>query len=173
VEDIKSELEKVLQLPIINDTVARFLKVTDMGKREQLISISKDAKKKELRRQLDVRGEIINTINSGKNEPEDVSTLYNKLVEEGKYTGTYSQFANSFSRYAARRYGKPEIDAIVYASSNAEKSALLKEYRKTMSEKEYKELINSLVADKLVSPGLALGGEPEPKEIIKVLEKKL
>lgn len=154
VEKIQSEMEGLMKYPPGN-ILGRFLKVSNQGEREDLREITKDVRKKEAGRQLDVRDRIIESIDDaqGKPSPGDMVRLYRKLLKEKliPYDRTISQFRAMYNRYASRTEDSPKIDAVINAYSNKEKAALVKHYRETMSKKDFNRIKRQLVAEGYLS----------------------
>jgi len=102
VEDIKTELEKVIGLPVASNVIGRFIRVSNTGKRQELRSVSSGIRQKEANRQLELKEKILEHVNAGKTSAKDVYYLFRSLKKDGLLSAktTDSQFRRMFQRYA-------------------------------------------------------------------------
>lgn len=164
VEGIKSEIEKALSpiehTPILNDVVMRFIKVSDYGKKESAKRITDRAKRIQINRSFDVTEYIIEAINIDKTSPADQVDLFTQLVKEGlAKPAQFRAFRKKFQQYETQRYGSVEKRSLIYGT-NAEKLALLKEYKRTMEKSEYETMVQELVGSGHLSRKFLLENAP-------------
>lgn len=160
VDKVKTESEKVLGLPILSNIIGRFIKISDIGQRQELKDVAQEARRSALNRQLDVKDRIIESINekNGKPSVADVRRLYIDLIKEKAIEpGTsFMEFRNRYNRYASKAKNSPKIDAIVNAATDDEKAALLKHYKATMSKEDYDDLVRQLMIEGHLKKGALL-----------------
>ncbi len=101
-------------------------------------------KHKEDEDELELRDVIVETINEildKGQEPSytDIMVTYMQVKNVGLTDLTYGEFEAMFKRYAAEDESA-YIELVAYAGSNAQKRALLRHYKETMSEKQYQSI---------------------------------
>jgi len=159
IETIKTRLEKVLDAPIASNIVGRFVKVSRSGEKQALKDVAEEARQKELRRQLEVKDRIVELINQyseqGKRVPAgEAVKLYHRMVRDGLIRPDrmrLSQFRRLFNKYQVRVNDIPYIEAMAEATTTAEKVALLREYQKRLTRKEYMDILRILYMQGFIS----------------------
>ena len=147
----RSVVEEVLRAFPFN-VLGTFLKFSDAGIADRLRGVSQDVREKKAEGALDVQDRINRSIREAKKahgQPDrsDSRRLFYELRNEGKIPRdtTEREFENRYNRFAARASSNPYIEAIINAQSNAEKEALLQEYRRTLSPQEYDQVLGALL----------------------------
>jgi GGDEF domain-containing protein len=157
IERIRTDAEKILDAPVASNLIGRFIKVSNVGERQKLRDISQEVRKVEANRQLEVRDRIIEDVNAagGEVETSNIIPLFRDMKKEkllpAKLTGM--QFRKMYQRYASKTADDPKIDAVINASTNKEKGALLKEYRENMTPAEFRLIKRQLLIEGHMTAG--------------------
>lgn len=162
VDKAETVVEKILGAPIIGNILGRFIKISNYGKYEELQRVVSEVRRKEANKKLDERDAIVANINAAdKPGAQEAAHLYAEMVKggmlrrkEGTSVVPFNRFLDGYQRFAARRTADPFINALIFARSNEEKTALLKHYRQTMKKDEFDKVVASATA------GGHLTGEP-------------
>ena len=129
VEEVKTELEKWLDKPVVGGLLKRFIKISNRGKFEKLEAAGREIEQQKAIANLELEKVVNKHLNSIK-EPtrDDARKLYVKLKKEGYEVGTFGQ--KFYPKYMVSSLFK-ENDAVVkaftYASTNDEKARILEE----------------------------------------------
>ncbi|QDP51270.1 MAG: hypothetical protein Unbinned7913contig1002_25 [Prokaryotic dsDNA virus sp.] len=145
IETIKSDLEKMIDVPVSQNIIGRFVKVSNVGKKQKYRKVSEEVRGEVARKNLDVRDRVIKTIEE-KGEA-GWNKLYGDLVREGLLehrSVSRKQFRTRYMRYFKRRYDNPHENAMVYASTNTEKIELLKTFSEDMSDEKLDSFIRQM-----------------------------
>jgi len=154
VEKASTLTEKVLGAPIISNILGRFIKISNYGLHEQIQAVANKARQEVANKALDERDAIVASVNSAaKPGPVEAAQLYAEMIKAGalrREGGTsvvpFAQFKENYERFASRRTADPYINALVFARSNEERSALLKYYRESLSPDEYNKVVAQAMA---------------------------
>lgn len=115
VEPAKTELEEVLALPGMADTVGRFLKVSDRGLREELREAKEEVRTARAQKLLRLRA-ALGAMMSGGTVTEEQAAL---LADEPEW------LQRNLLNFAGKRNGDALTRELLNANSNAEKAAVL------------------------------------------------
>ena len=89
---------------------------------------------------------------------EKLNDMYIKAVNEGAIdplTTSFGEFTRSYERMALKKDTSTYVQAMQRATTDNQKAALLMEWKKGMTDKEFLDLKQFLVKHKLVGPGVA------------------
>mgnify|MGYP006869362749 CR=1 FL=1 len=120
VDPVKTDLQKAVGLPVVNDFLGRFLRVSDQGIREKLRAAGDVESSKRAQQVLDARSALAKLING-----ETLSDADNvALAREGK---TLKQ---SYGRLLTKQQDEALASALQNAGSQMEKAAIYQEWDK-------------------------------------------
>jgi hypothetical protein len=127
VDKVKGELERIIGYPIIGRGIDRFLRVSNMGKSEELLAEVEAIRKMKANELLDIRSAIIKQINEIKPlTGAQIKSLYEKMVKNGQITRTtYQTFEKNYRTLLAFREDSPYVNAYLSARSNEEKAHIV------------------------------------------------
>jgi len=114
--EVKTELEKALNLPIAGNIIGRFVKVSDYGLREELRDEKKNIRKMIARETLDTRDSIAKFLNGEKLEDQDIALIV-------KHSDMLDNYVRKFWAY---QYGNVYLQEYMSAQSRLEKAAVFK-----------------------------------------------
>ena len=158
----KSEWQKIIELPIISNLAGRFLRVSDYGEYESLMKQLNQLQGAEASERLKEDRIINNYIKKAQEDGAKEAELsgYTKdLVKEimgeiptdsegvAKANRLIKKFKLSFVRGGA----DPKVNALLSATSNDQKIAMLKIFREGMSKDDFVVFEKYLVENKIVS----------------------
>ena len=128
-EKIKTELEEVLGLPLVNNIVGRFIKVTDQGLREQLREAKQEVRVQNAEDILLAREALAKIVNNEDLNDDDILALATKpdIMDRNILT------------MLSRRHGWVFAEALLTARSVAERVAVLEKMESLEKRKEPKE----------------------------------
>jgi hypothetical protein len=115
-DEIKTELEKVLGYPILNNTIGRFVKVSDQGIREDIRALKEKVRKTAARESLDAQEAMEKLIDGQKLDSQDIEAI-------SKKAGGLNDYVLKLWAY---RYGNVMVQEYLSAQSKEEKAAVLK-----------------------------------------------
>jgi hypothetical protein len=115
VEKIKGELEEVLGLPLVNNIVGRFVKVTDQGLKEQLREAKQEVRIQNSRDILDARDALVKIVNKQVLTEQDIVALSKKP----------DMIDNNILTMLSRRHGWAFAEALLTSRSVEERAAVL------------------------------------------------
>lgn len=118
VDLVKTDLQKVIGLPVLNDFLGRFVKVSDLGIREKLRAAGDVESSKRAQQVLDARSALAKMING--EALTDADTV--ALARESK---TLKQ---SYGRLLTKQQDEALASALQNAGSQLEKAAVYQEY---------------------------------------------
>ena len=157
IDRIRTDAEKILDAPVASNLIGRFIKVSNTGERQTLRDITQKVRKTEANRQLDVRDRIIESVNASGGEvlTSEVGALFREFKKEQFISRDMSgkQFRKMYQRYASKAKDSPKVDAVINASNNKEKGALLKNYRETMPPAEFRLIKRQLLIEGHMTTG--------------------
>lgn len=104
-EKIKSEIEKVLGIPLFGSALGSILKVSNYGQTEKVQQYLKEQRKDRTRGSLE-RDDIINqALREGNRSQSDMMRTYVQLKRKGINVGSVNQFKRRWKELDARMYG--------------------------------------------------------------------
>ncbi|MDP3703472.1 MAG: hypothetical protein Q8R78_03710, partial [Candidatus Omnitrophota bacterium] len=116
----------------------RFLRVTDYGATEQFREATERVASEEARTRLGRKRQIIESLQGGENEWQAIKRWSVPRDQE-------DSFKEAFRRMAARKRDDPLVSALLSASSNEQKAAVLEHYYSGFeSDAEFEQAINTL-----------------------------
>jgi len=157
-------LQKVLNLPALSNIIGRWVKVSDYGQTEKLKSINAETTKAQAQEYIQ-RTQAVNdalkqfraTNRTEEDKKNVIHNLVTKVVGAGPYSGDRKTAADNLVKkfqVGLLKGQNPETDAIIYAPTNDARVAIFKELKKTMSTADFKDLVNGLHQEKVVSDQL-------------------
>ena len=157
-----TNLEKVINAPILANTLGRWIKVTDQGRREaeyepvldeqQKQSVEKIEKKKSL------EGYVAQFLETDRSESE--MNYYIRLFTEeelgpGPYKGTVKAQATNLKKSFMKEYffrtGEKQLSTLKSLGSNAEKRAYINSVKYNMTEEEFEVFLSEALKAKFIS----------------------
>ncbi len=167
VPQVQGPAEKFFNAPLVGNVIGRFFRVTDYGTTEKLQNIRKEVAGQEAEQRLD-RKDLINKFvglaqkdpnlgaNRRKYELDLVAANFDgKKPTSAEDVATAKSLISSFRLALVKGSSPAEIDALVSATSNAQKAAILGQLKSTMTPAQYKALLDKAVEEKVVSPEVA------------------
>jgi len=168
--------QKVLEAPVLSNTLGRWIKISNYGQKEKNREILKTVGEGEATRRLEEKEIIkdyVKKYNAG--EPsifrrrelerqlkKDVLELapadWGKAEKKRKSTDTEKKFRIAIIKGEA----DTDINSLIEANSNEQKLQLLRQIKSSMSDEEFLKLKNTVIKEKIVS-----------KEVFKDLKKSL
>ena len=115
---IKSDLEKILGYPIVNNIVGRFLKVSDYGIREQMNETLQDVRQEKAKEIIEARDAIVKIV---KGESERITE--NEWISLAKHPNLKDR---NLEILLTRRYGTTYLDMLKRAKNDEERIAIWK-----------------------------------------------
>jgi hypothetical protein len=155
----KSIPEKVASVPVLGNVFGRFVKVSNYGQTEMFNQIQKEYTKIDARRRLEEK-EIARTyadkVVSGELSAVEANNqmLTERFGGEPTTDDDYKEAQRLQNRFNSNlKLGKqdPVINALIYATKNEEKAAILLKAKETMEINLFKSLIESTYSDKLIN----------------------
>ncbi len=157
-------LQKVLSVPGLSNILGRWIKVSDYGQTEQLREISNEVKSEAAVKRIEKNKSIEEAYNEYKKSDrsdESYKEIATKLVEDvigkpiGEMKGDEATEANailkSLNRTIIRGRADPEVNALLFARSNAEKAELLIPILAGMRQKEAADFIQQMIDEKIIT----------------------
>lgn len=159
----KTTTERILSMPVLSNIFNRFLKVSDYGQTELIRDVLNREKTSEAREQL-ARNEVVEKYVSkafGKT-PAQQHQLALKMVEEAlghkpanpDERKTANTLTDKFEKLVLRGKADPRVNALLSATSNDQKAALVDTYQKQMDSADFAELKTFLIKNRVVSPAV-------------------
>ena len=159
--------ERFLRLPILSNVVGRFFRISDYGQSEKLRAVGEVVKKEDATRRLNEKKIVNKYVERFNEEPNailKVRTFENEMVKEvlGKNPMTKEEYQTKDRLEKAFRIARnksirdPRVTSLIYAVTNDEKVAIIKEIKSGISEKEWNELRTFLQKEKIISSQVLL-----------------
>lgn len=123
VETVKSDLQKAIGLPVVNDFLGRFLRVSDQGVRDRLRAAKEGEVSKRAQEVLEARSALAKLINGEALDAADNVAL-------AKSSKTLKQ---SYGRLLTKQQDEALASALQNAGSQREKAAIYQEWNKIKS----------------------------------------
>jgi hypothetical protein len=157
---VKSTTEEIVKLPIVSNVLGRFLQVSDYGVTERLNQIKDNAKTDAARISL-ANDKVINKYVEqamGKSLSERMK-IEREMIKERfdgspKSADEVTQAKGMISKYresVIKAVSGPEIDALATATSNKEKTAIIKDIKNRLTEDEFAQFRQTSIQNGLVS----------------------
>lgn len=163
--DAMSGLEKVLNAPMLANTLGRWIRVTDQGTREEAYEpVLEERQQKaveKLEREESMENYIKLYLKSDKSE-SNKNYYINQFLEEQlgapPYKGTVkaqaTNYRKSFMKELFARSGKNELASLKSLGSNAEKKAYINSVKNNMSKEEFEIFLEEALENKFISEPL-------------------
>lgn len=160
--DAMSGLEKVLNAPMLANTLGRWIRVTDQGTREEAYEpVLEERQQKaveKLEREESMENYIKLYLKSDKSE-SNKNYYINQFLEEQlgnpPYKGTVkaqaTNYRKSFMKELFARSGKNELASLKSLGSNAEKKAYINSVKNNMSKEEFEIFLEEALENKFIS----------------------
>jgi hypothetical protein len=164
---------KILKMPILSDIVGRWIKVSNYGDSERLRLIKQEIEQKKAIKSIEETKIINKYIKEYLSEPpseerklaisqELVNTLLNdQKLEPNKRREEVNRILKKFNIGIVKRQSDPYSNAIISATTNEEKMAIIDNFAKEKSKKELRDWIALLYKYQVIS-----------KDFLKEVEKK-
>lgn len=151
-------LEKALNTPLLGGLAQVFLRVSDYGHQEVNKKIAAQAAKEEAIIRLDNK-EMIRDAVERVQAGEDKARVMRSLIEEVKSRGedpseTIKQvksIQSGFEMALVKGAQDPDINSLIYAQSNKQKAAILKNIKDTSSAEDYERILRSAIMNDIIS----------------------
>lgn len=151
-------LEKTLNTPLLGGLAQVFLRVSDYGHQEVNKKIAAQAAKEEAIIRLDNK-EMIRDAVERVQAGEDKARVMRSLIEEVKSRGedpseTIKQvksIQSGFEMALVKGAQDPDINSLIYAQSNKQKAAILKNIKDTSSAEDYERILRSAIMNDIIS----------------------
>lgn len=165
VPKVQSPGEKFIRLPIINNILGRFIRISDYGQIEKAKDILETQQADEARKRLEEKRIINSYIDKFNEDPKaqfNVRKYEEQLVEEvlghqptnKEEAAEAKRLVKKFQLARSRSEADPRITTIMDARTNDQKEILLKEYKEQLGP-EWKDFLDTLVEEKIISRDLA------------------
>ena len=156
VEGKQSSLEKVLNLPLVATTIGRFIKVTNIGKRQAVSAVAGRADQALAQRQVSMKEAIqdLASAHQGEVPRSEIGKLYRKAAQNrwlDPKTVSINAFAHRVNRLSSKSGNNPYLGQLHMLSSNEEKAAVLSYLQGQLSNKDYTDLIRQAKREKAIS----------------------
>lgn len=157
--------QRFLKLPIINNTIGRFIRITDYGQKERLKDILGQQQSQDARERIKENEKLRENVREFQNDPKaqfNVKEYEKKLVQDvlGKQPGSKKEaeearrLVKKFKLMRQRGQDNVRLTTLLDARSNDEKMILLKEYRRQLSNSDYDQLMSIIKKEELISSDL-------------------
>jgi hypothetical protein len=156
-----TSLQDTLNMPIINNILGRWIKVTDYGTKEEMMSVSANIDRTKAQESLQRREAVDNAVKEYAASDKSMSSkwrIQKQLVKtvngndrspEAKVRGT--NLEKQFKLGVMKNMADPNIDALIYAGTNDEKVQLLSIIKKGMDDKEFNTFTRLMIKEKVMS----------------------
>lgn len=154
-----TDLEKLLEAPILSNVLGRWIKVTSYGETEKLQEAGGEIRTKRAQKTLDQRRAIdraIQSYNSGTEKSEVVQTLISEAKTADMDPAAAKALVKKFEISLIRGQNDPQVNSLIDAKSNEEKVALLNEISANMGEAEFQDFMREAVLNKIISKAVVL-----------------
>jgi hypothetical protein len=153
----KSAGQKFLELPVVSNVLGRFIRITDYGETEKIRSAQERVARDEARQRAQEKTSVFDAIRNGEKNPKtgarDISRrLYGNDFAEAK--DRRPSIEARLKVGVARNQADPVIDAILSATSTAQKVAIIQEARQGMSAEQYTAWEKDAIKLGVLSPAL-------------------
>ena len=126
--EVKSEIEKILGLPVAGNFLSRFVRVSDQGRSDELRVVAEQTRTQRAKELLRMDSAIDDWIKTPPAQQENPGLIYQSLVEK-KEVQRYNiqDFTNRLVDRMRYRIGSPELRAIENSQSTEEKMRIIAE----------------------------------------------
>lgn len=155
--------EKLFNLPVVNNVVGRFFRVTDYGTQEHLTKIRAQVQSEEARQRLNEIDAVNATVkvaqqdknlgvNRRKYELQLVSDYFGHPAKTAEEITTAKRLIDRFRTSLQKGGGGAEMNALIGATSNEQKVTVLREIKKNMTADEFTTFKKEAIHNKIASP---------------------
>lgn len=170
----KTWTQKLIEAPVASNIVGRWLKVSDYGKTEKNKQIVQNEEQETAKRLLEERRKVEDAVReyeSGNPSYSRRTSIERQLVKdvvgEPPYKGTRkakaTNTAKKFRIAIIKGASDTNVTSLIYANTNVEKLALLREIKKDMSAPEFRKLKEMVIREGIVSKGVFVDLERESR----------
>lgn len=171
----KGPVEKIFTAPLSGNIIGRFIKVSNFGETERLRNIKRDVQSTEAQRQLAdadaVNKGIKAAIDAGATTPDKYKEYQKQVLVDVFGPGTVpkneleraNRLMKKFRLGVVKGSSDVAVGALVDATSNAQKIAILRDLRTRMETQEYKDFVNAAVKEQILSVDTANEANRQPK----------
>lgn len=156
---IKSELEKMLGLPLVDNIVGRFIKISDYGEYEDAKQVVASQQKAEAHMRLNEQDALADHINAvDKPNINDMVKLYfdmrkNGLLERGIKPVSLQEFKKAYDTATEKKTSDIYVDSMIFqAKTTPEKAALLAHYQLILPKAQYNQVFQKLLSTREIGP---------------------
>lgn len=124
---VQSDLEKMLNSPVLGQALRRFVRVSDRGRAERYTDFIKDQERKQAAANIELREAMREPIdNTTEPSREHARELYGHLKDQGYDVGEFGRkFWPKYMVMALYKENDPVINAFIRANTKKEKEAVL------------------------------------------------
>jgi hypothetical protein len=164
----QTEGQKILELPILSSVIGRWIKITNYGEVERLRSKQADVARSESRARLREREAVADALVAYQRLPASrqtpdtmvelargvVKELYSNL-EPREQVLQLRDVLKKLRMGVARGHADPLVDAVMSATSNAQKAAIIAKATETMTIEELRAWFARALHEEIVSEAVA------------------
>jgi hypothetical protein len=154
----QSLFEKVINAPVLSNIAQSIVRVTDYGQTELNNALQNEVIKQEARTRLDNKAmidEAVKQVHAGSDKRSVLNGLINTVKGDGPMTEDklkqIKAIQSGFDLAVLKGQNDPNINALIYATSNAQKAAILARIKDSSSADEYNKILHQAVLDQIIS----------------------
>jgi len=164
-----SNLEKWVNAPVLSNILGRYVKVTNYGRKEQLDEVKQNVVKEEAKARQEEKDKLKKYVKEYYKGSQSLTSKMEirrefrlDVLGEPPWNKTKAKALDKkFNIAVVKGINDPEVTEVIYASSNAQKVALLVNIKNNHTEEEYRALKIMLFQEKIAS-----------KEVLKEVDSK-
>jgi hypothetical protein len=152
--------EKVARFPLVGNVYGRFVRSSDYGQTEQLREITNQVKQDKARESLQNKRTVYKYVDMARGMSDTeaqkikrdmIVEIYGKLPTSKEDRTQARSLEKRFDLLRLRGTVDARVDALLTATSNAEKVELLKNYKASLSPSEFNNLRDFVLSNRIVS----------------------
>ena len=152
--DDPTDLQKVLNAPVLSNILGRWVKTSDFGETERLREVAGEAERVRSGRLLEERKLMDQAIKEYKENPGRKNELERQLVKDIVLDGDNTKETNTKKKFRLgilRGESDPQINSLIDANTNVEKEAIFQELKNTLSDDEFRDILKTAKDNKIIS----------------------
>ena len=160
--ETKTWIQKVVETPILSNIIGRWIKISDYGQTEKNRQIVEDEERETAKRLLEERRKLEDAVKeyqSGAASVTRKSAIIRQLTKDVVGDPPYAKERKTKATLLKKKFNiaiikgtaDANVTSLIYANTNAEKLALLREIKTDMSNTEFLKLKNMLINEGIVS----------------------
>ena len=160
--ETKTWVQKVVETPVLSNIIGRWVKVSDYGSTEKNRQIIKNEEQLTAQRLVEERRKLEDAVKeyqSGSPSIMRKTAIVKQLVKDVIGEPPYFKERKTKATLLKKKFNiaiikgtaDANVTSLIYANTNAEKLALLREIKGSMSQAEFFKLKNMLITEKIVS----------------------